>query len=114
MTDAQTDLFGGRRIEAPAYAIGSTIEERFQQFHEANPHVMRAFVRLAVETKKQGHASYGAKALFEVLRWKYALETKDVDGFKLNNNYTSRYARLAMDEQPFLEDFFNTRQLRAA
>jgi len=42
-----------------------------------------------------------------------SIETQDPDGWKLNNNYTSRYARLVMDECPDLDGFFNTRELQS-
>ena len=34
--------------------------------------------------------------------------------FKLNNDFTSRYARLIMQQEPDLEDFFEVRVLRSA
>ena len=37
----------------------------------------------------------------------------DRDGFKLNNNFTSRYARLIEREHPELRGFFRKRRLRA-
>jgi hypothetical protein len=48
----------------------------------------------------------------EVVRFHRALETTDPD-FKLNNNYSSRYARILMDEEPELAGFFQTRELKS-
>jgi len=46
-----------------------------------------------------------------VLRWERAMKTTDQTEWKLNNNYTSRYARLIMEQEPDLEGFFVTRGL---
>ena len=50
--------------------------------------------------------------LFEVLRWNQFVETDDPD-FKLNNIYTSRYARLIMEAEHGLAGIFDTRDLRS-
>lgn len=50
------------------------------------------------------------KGVFEVLRWEWSISMTDPD-FKLNNIYTSRYARLLMQKHPELEDFFETRRI---
>jgi hypothetical protein len=57
-------------------------------------------------------ARYGIKALFEVLRYEYSVQTQG-DEFKLNNSYTSRYARMLMRQHADLDGFFETRELRA-
>jgi len=85
-----------------------TITEKFHQFHADNPHVYQKLVRLAKELKYKGHDEYGMKGLFEVLRWQHAIKTKGSQ-FKLNNNYTSMYARMIMRHERELQDFFKTR-----
>jgi hypothetical protein len=64
---------------------------------------------MALEMRRRGHRQYGIKALFEVLRFNHAMRTEG-DIFKLNNNYTALYARLLMDNEPELDDFFETRR----
>jgi hypothetical protein len=86
-----------------------SIDERFQRFHEANPHVYDELRKLAYRARRAGARRIGVKMLFEVLRWRHTLRTQG-DDFKLNNNYHSRYARLLMQE-PGLEDCFETRSL---
>jgi hypothetical protein len=81
----------------------------FRQFHYDNPHVYHALVMLARNLKKKGHQTYGMKSLFEVLRWEYAMKTTG-SAFKLNNNYTSMYARLIMQNEPDLQEFFRIRK----
>jgi len=90
----------------------ATIQQRFEAFHAANPHVFDAIVRLAFKARSHGVQSYGMKGIFELLRWDYSLQTRG-DVFKLNNIFTSRYARLVMDALPELDGFFETRELKA-
>lgn len=98
-------------IQEPDYPEGATIQERFEAFHEANPHVLTALVELATSLQERGHARYGIAGLFEVLRYQAALRTEG-DTYKLNNNFRSRYARLIMERVPRLEGFFEIRTLQ--
>jgi len=90
-----------------------TIQERFEEYHHENPRVFELVVRFARQARDAGHATYGIKSIWERVRWHMSIETQDPDGWKLNNNYTSRYARLVMDECPDLDGFFNTRELQS-
>lgn len=86
------------------------IARTFAQFHRSNPHVYEGLCRLALKVKRAGHQHYGIKALFEVLRYEYALTTISDDGLKLNNNYTALYARMLMKQEPELDGFFYLRE----
>jgi hypothetical protein len=88
-----------------------TIQERFTEFHELNPHVYRHLVRLTRETLGGHKLKIGIAMLFEVLRWQYTINTRSVDGFKLNNDFRALYARLIMLQEPDLTGVF---ELRAA
>jgi hypothetical protein len=50
--------------------------------------------------------------MWEGLRFMRALTTT-ADDFKLNNDFTSRYARLLMQSEPELDGFFEVRELRS-
>lgn len=89
-----------------------TIEERFTEFHEANPHIYERLVAMARSWKAHGHRRCGIKMLMEVLRFDLGTSTDTAD-FKLNNNYSSRYARLIAEREPDLAGMFETRKLRA-
>ena len=91
---------------------GAGLEAKFWEFHTQNPEVFRKLRELALQMRRRGLEQYSIKSLFEVLRWHHALETNDPSGFKLNNNYTSFYARLLMEQEPDLKDFFELRTLR--
>jgi hypothetical protein len=98
-----------RTVEAPA----ATIQERFEQFHQVNPWVYDALVRLAYELQQRGRRRIGVGLLFEVLRWQHAMATTDPSSeFKLCNDYASRYARLIVNNHPDLESVFELRRLR--
>ena len=44
-----------------------------------------------------------------MVRFHHALSTNDPD-YKLNNNFTSLYSRLLMDNETELQGFFRTRE----
>ncbi len=92
----------------------ASIQERYEAFAAANPHVYRRLVQLARDLVARGHRKVGMKMLFEVLRWEHAMTTDDpTSDFKLNNDYTSRYARDIMDAEPDLDGVFEIRRLTA-
>jgi len=90
----------------------SRLDREFQEFSFNHPEVETELVKLARKAKAKGRASFGMKALWEVMRWTFWMEsTDDVEPFKLNNNYPSRYARKIMRDYPDLRGFFQTRRL---
>ena len=91
----------------------SDIGRRFIMFYRNNPLVYIALIAEARALKRVGHTVYGIAGLFEVLRWKHAMTTADVSGFKLSNDYRAYYARLIMVCEPDLDGFFNVRELRS-
>jgi len=88
------------------------LDDDFWEFHNNNPRVYEVLVGLARQMHGRGFSHYGIKTLWEVTRWQIHLETKDPSGFKLNNYYHSRYARLIMLMEPDLEGFFELRKLQ--
>lgn len=102
-------------IEQRGLAFSKTIQDKFEEFHEANPWVMDELVAKARELQLLGIERYGIKALFEVLRWEHAKKrvSRNTE-FALNNVFTSRYARLIEAEHEDLRGFFSTRELKAA
>lgn len=87
----------------------SVLEKQFIAFHRENPHVYDKLVELAFMLKERQHKKIGIAMLFEQLRWLHALETSDMSGFKMNNNYAAFYARMIMGRNPALEGFFEIR-----
>lgn len=87
------------------------MDQQFEDFVERNPHVVEIFVRLSLRAARSGHR-VGAKAVWERMRWELVVETDEASP-RLNNNYTSRMARLAMARHPELDGFFDIRELRS-
>jgi hypothetical protein len=92
---------------------GASIEDAFNRFHAANPHVYQLLLHFAREVRAAGFEHYSTDALFHRVRWHVDIETSDSDGFKLNDHFTAYYARL-LNREPGLRGFFRTRELRQA
>lgn len=96
------------------YANMGTLEQQFWKFDKAHPSVYRMIVHLARGLKKQGFRTYSLDAIFHRIRWHhYVKRNRQEDGFKLNDHYTSFYARLVMSREPDLSEFFETRKQRS-
>jgi hypothetical protein len=91
----------------------ASIQARFEAFHEANPWVLRSLVRLTEDWVARGRGRCSIDMLVHVLRWRHSRVTVG-EQLKINNNYTSRYVRLIVDQRPDLADVFLIRELRAA
>lgn len=87
-------------------------DERFAEFHSANPAVYAELVRLARELRASGHRRLGIRMLWEVLRWQRMLDIEaGVSPYKLNDHYVPYYARLIMATEPDLVGIFEIRAL---
>ena len=94
-------------------SASSRLEQKFLDFHEANPHIYDIIVQISRGLKAKGFKRAGMKMIFERLRWLWAIQTQG-DDYKLNNNYTAFYARKVMSEVPELQGFFKVRTQRHA
>jgi hypothetical protein len=90
-----------------------TLAARFATFHAENPRVYDLLVRFTRQLKARGYEHCGISLIWERMRWEMALNVTDPDGFKLNNDWRSRYARLIMRQEADLAEFFRTRKLTA-
>lgn len=113
MTSQQMTLPLGRIADDTGAPEDLTIQQQFERFHALNPWVYESLAVLVTDWLARGHTRAGIKQLVEVVRWEYGRQTQG-DTFKLNNNFTSRYARLLIDQHPEWADVFETRVLRAA
>lgn len=87
-----------------------TIEEQFEIYNQANPHIWYAFMEEAFEQLRQGRKHLSAKAIIEKLRYETNLRAKDFQKFKINNSFTSLYARKLIEEFPEFASFFELRE----
>ena len=75
---------------------------------------MAAMKRLAFRLRVAGVRRWGAKALWETLRYDLAINSNSQVGMPvLNNNFTAWFARRLMEEEPDLEGFFETRERKS-
>lgn len=88
------------------------IEVDFWAFHTAHPEVYEELREMALRLRRQGRKHYGIKALYEIVRFNKAISARSSADWKLNNNFTSLYARLLMQKESSLKDFFRTRVRR--
>lgn len=88
---------------------GAELNEWFMNFHLKNPHIYRAFKRMAFEMRAEGHRRYGAKTIMERLRWESEVRHPG-EKFKLSNTIkdrcSARYARKMIEEYPSFASFF--------
>ena len=101
---------------------GLSIQDAFDKYHSENPNVYEQFKRLALTAINKGKKKISFKMLLNVVRWEVFIQTSeptlfDLDGkltkFKINDAYSSRYARLFIKDYPEHEDKIEFRELRA-
>jgi hypothetical protein len=92
--------------------LDDPIDIAFNEFHHANPQVYRQLVTMSRAWKDKGNQKCSMDMLFHVLRWEYNIKTTG-EGFKLNDHYTSRYARNIAANNPDLADLFVTRTIKS-
>lgn len=104
LSGEQLDLiYGGMR----------NIEQDFWRYEHANPKVYKLIVNLARTVKAAGYETYSMDAILHRLRWHYAVDSKSKEPFKVNDHYSSFYARLVMAREPDLANFFTLRKQRS-
>ncbi len=86
----------------------SEAEQRFMEFHEANPHVYEELLRICRFVRGRGVERWGIAACFERLRWLSQFEVQGDDPYRLNNNFRAWYSRL-LNNEPGLEGLFEVR-----
>lgn len=87
------------------------MEAAFWEFHENNPKIFPLFVEKTFSLIRSGRKFYGAKAIFEVIRFQVNIETIGSE-FKINNNFISGYVRLFEATYPDRKGFFKKRYSR--
>ena len=89
------------------------IDKKFMEFHTDNPHIMDSIVRYTRQLKSAGRKHFGMAAVFERIRWDYAVIIKrdTKKGFRISNDFRSRYARLVEQLYPEFKGFYRTRPI---
>jgi hypothetical protein len=90
-----------------------TIQERFEKFHAEHPDVYQLFKRFAFELLDAGRKRYGSDAIIQRIRWHMATSSQGSPDFKINDHFSSRYARKLIEDCPQFADFFELRRLHS-
>lgn len=104
------------------HATGRSITEAFDTYHQLNPHVYSEVKKLALAAIEKGRKKISFKLIINVIRWERFMQTDEptsvnVDGqlvaFKINDAYSSRFARLFAQEFPQHVNKIHFRELRS-
>ena len=118
---------------------GKTIEQAFTEYHEENPEVFEMFRKYLLQIvnsnlsktvsierlQAEKKIRTSSKMIINRIRWEIAtvgiqapnseenVKEGKFDSFKINDAFTSRYARLFCDQNPEWSFLFNLRNLRS-
>lgn len=112
---SQFDLFNQPPEPVTATAVDEDVNlsmpERFTEFHQKNPHVYRALVRLARRfIEATGRRNLGMQRLIEIARWDEQIRTRGEEDFEVNNSFCPYFSRLIMLRETDLNGVFETRR----
>jgi hypothetical protein len=93
---------------------GRTIDDLFAEFDAANPDLYDRFVQIAFRLIDAGRKRYSSKTILCVMRYERDCVSVANTDYKINDAFTSRYARKFADEFPDHAEFFAMRELRSA
>lgn len=93
--------------EAQPGLFDDKVQSKFDEFHEANPHVFAMWEKLTFEAINRGYKNIGAALIRELIRWETGLITTG-NKYKMPNVFTPYYARLFMKKHPQHKGFFRT------
>ncbi len=91
---------------------GKSITIAFRKFHKQNPHVYKYFKRYTKQLIRSGKKVTSSKMILNRIRWEIYWENQKGD-YRINDAFTSRYARKFIREHPKHRHVFNLRELRS-
>jgi hypothetical protein len=93
-----------------------TIEEQFVDYHAKHPEVYTELVATARRLHAKGYRKIGIAPLWEWLRLTMYLNHNGNSKweYRFPNDCRAHYARLIMQQEPDLREFFRVRELRTA
>lgn len=103
-----------RDMQDMLFPTKPTIQERFDKFDAEHPDVYELFKHYAWQLKQAGRTHFSSDAILHRIRWHHAINPDHDESFKLNDHFSSRYARkLISDEPEAFGGFFETRVLKS-
>ena len=91
---------------------GMSIQEKFDKFDKENPTVYVLFLQQVLKAISKGKNKISEKSVLGFIRWEIQFQTTG-DTYKINDIYTSRYARKFVENHPEYKNVFNFRNLRS-
>lgn len=91
---------------------GKSIQEKFLEFDKENPLVYELFKGQVLKAITHGKKKISAKTVLGFIRWEIQFQTIG-DIYKINDAFTSRYARKFAEELPKYSNIFHFRNLRS-
>jgi hypothetical protein len=88
--------------------VTTQLQEKFEQFHSANPDVYRQFATLCYELWESDIRLYAASAVLSVIRFNHALLHHNT-ALKIDSSYSTRYAEMLAKEDARFSEFFKTK-----
>ena len=90
---------------------GKTTYGDFLVWKQQNARIWDKVEEFALQAADRRHR-FGIKAVFERVRWWSLVETRDNEGFKINNNYAPAAARYLEEKYPHTQGLFAKRSAR--
>ncbi len=92
---------------------GKSITIAFRKFNKQNPHVYVYFKRYTKQLARSGQKLTSSKMIINRIRWEIYMENKGSDKYRINDAFTSRYARKFIRDFPKYKNVFHLRELRS-
>lgn len=86
-------------------------EKKFQIYHAKNPHLYKAFMKLALEMAKRKE-KFSCRAIFHILRWETII--LGTGPFKVWDHASPYYGRMFEKEFPQYKGFFRKKKILAS
>lgn len=96
---------------APATRRHLSIQQRFDEFDTAHPEVFDLFKQFAAELRRAGRTHYSADSILHRIRWHCDVNQQRDETWKINDHFSSRYARKLIAEDESFQGFFELRNL---
>ena len=107
-------LFTAESLVQPDYHPRATIDERFAQFHAANPWIYRRLERLTADKLASGRKRLRINYLIEIVRDDFEGAHEDsAERWAVNHDYRALYSRLLMSRHPEWDGVFQVRERKS-
>ena len=83
--------------------------KKFLAWLPFNDHAVNVFLACSREVAAAGERTYGARGVWEAMRWQLKIRSINSADYALNNNFVGHMARLAMELDHSLNGLFKMR-----